>query len=142
MQPAHAPFGRPRHQAMAYHRVHIESQIGGSATPHRLVAMLFDGALEAMNNAKGAIAARQIESKCQAINRAVSIVDGGLRASLDMSSGGVLAQELHALYGYILARLTYANLKSDSHVIDECIRLLQPIRDAWAQIEPDRPVAN
>jgi flagellar protein FliS len=127
---------------MAYHRVHIESQIGGSATPHRLVSMLFDGVLESMNNAKGAIASRNIEAKGRAIARAVSIVDGGLRVSLDLESGGRLAQDLNALYGYILNRLTYANLKSDIHAIDECIRLLQPIRDAWNAIEPGRPVAN
>ena len=104
--------------------------------------MLFDGALEAMNNAKGAIASRNIEAKGRAIARAVNIVDGGLRVSLDMNAGGKLAQDLHALYGYILHRLTYANLKSDANAIDECIRLLHPIRDAWNAIEPGRPVAN
>jgi len=142
MQTASAPRARQLHPAMAYQRVHIESQIGGAATPHRLVAMLFDGALEAMNNAKGAIASRNIEAKGRAIARAVNIVDGGLRVSLDMNAGGMLAQDLHALYGYILHRLTYANLKSDANAIDECIRLLHPIRDAWNAIEPGRPVAN
>lgn len=142
MPTATASYARPRNPAMAYQRVHIEAQIGGSATPHRLVSMLFDGALEAMNNAKGAIASRDIEAKGRAISRAVSIVDGGLRVSLDTNSGGKLAQDLNALYGYILHRLTYANLKSDIHAIDECIRLLQPIREAWNAIEPGRPVAN
>jgi flagellar protein FliS len=142
MQTATFPRARHLHPAMAYQRVHIESQIGGSATPHRLVSMLFDGAIEAMNNAKGAIATRNIESKGRAISRAVNIIDGGLRASLDLNAGGKLAQDLHALYGYMLTRLTYANLKSDAHAIDECIRLLHPIRDAWNAIEPGRPVAN
>jgi flagellar protein FliS len=142
MSTATASYARPRHPAMAYHRVHIESQIGGSATPHRLVSMLFDGALESLNNAKGAIVSRNIETKGRAIARAVNIIDGGLRVSLDLESGGRLAQDLNALYSYILNRLTYANLKSDIHAIDECIRLLQPIRDAWNAIEPGRPVAN
>jgi flagellar protein FliS len=127
MQTAHAPYARNGLSAMAYRRVHIEAQIGGSATPHRLVSMLFDGAIEA---------------KGRAISRAVGIVDGGLRASLDMGSGGELAEDLHALYGYILSRLTYANLKSDIHAIDECIKLIKPIRDAWNAIEPGRPLVN
>jgi flagellin-specific chaperone FliS len=38
--------------------------------------------------------------------------------------------------------MTFANLKNDVGVIDECIRLLQPVRDAWNAIEPGRPVAN
>jgi flagellar protein FliS len=142
MTTATASYARPRHPAMAYHSVHIESQIGGSATPHRLVSMLFDGALESMNNAKGLIAERNYEAKGRAIIRAIAIIDSGLRASLDTQSGGRLAQDLHGLYGYIINRLTYANLKSDTHAIDECIRLLQPIRDAWNAIEPGRPVVN
>lgn len=142
MQTAYSPYARNGLSAMAYRRVHIEAQIGGAATPHRLVSMLFDGAIEAMNNAKGAITDRNIEAKGRAISRAVGIVDGGLRASLDLGSGGKLAQDLHALYGYILSRLTYANLKSDNHAIDECISLVKPIRDAWNAIEPGRPLAN
>ena len=65
-----------------------------------------------------------------------------LRATLDLASGGRIARDLHDLYGYVLRRMTFANLKNDVGVIDECIRLLQPVRDAWNAIEPGRPVAN
>lgn len=142
MSTATAFHARQRHPAFAYHSVHIESQVQGSATPHRLISMLFDGAFEALNQAKGAIVSRDIEAKARAISKAVNIIDGGLRASLDVPSGGRIARDLHDLYGYILGRITFANLKNDVGVIDECIRLLQPVRDAWNAIEPGRPVAN
>lgn len=142
MSTATAFQARPRNAAMAYRHMHIDAQIGGSATPHRLVSMLFDGAVESMNHAKGAMAQRDYEAKGRAINRTIAIMDSGLRAALDTASGGKLAQDLHALYGYIINRLIDANLKSDSHAIDECLRLIHPIRDAWNAIEPGRPVAN
>jgi len=142
MSTATAFHARQRHTAFAYHSVHIESQVQGSATPHRLISMLFEGAFEALNQAKGAMAVRDVETKSRAIAKAVNIIDGGLRASLDLNSGGRIASDLHNLYGYLLSRMTFANLKNDVGVIDECIRLLQPVRDAWNAIEPGRPVAN
>lgn len=142
MSIATAFHARQRHPAFAYHSVHIETQVQGLATPHRLISMLFEGALGALNQAKGAIIARDIEAKSRAVAKAVDIIDGGLRASLDLPSGGRIARDLHNLYGYILGRITFANLKNDVGVIDECIRLLHPVRDAWNSIEPGRPVAN
>ena len=142
MSIATAFHARQNHPALAYHSVHIESQVQGSATPHRLISMLFDGAMQSLMQAKGAIQSRDIQAKTRAIDKAVNIIDSGLRASLDLDAGGRIASDLHALYGYVLSRVTFANLKNDVGVIDECIQLLQPIRDAWRAIEPGRPVAN
>lgn len=142
MSTAYAFQARQHRPAMLYQRVHVESQVGGDATPHRLTSMLFDGALESMNRAKGALLSRDVQAKGQAIGRAINIIDGGLRAALDPSAGGQLAADLHGLYGYVLTRLTQANLNNDVAAIEECIALLQPIRDAWQAIEPGRQVAS
>jgi len=78
---------------------------------------------------------RDIEAKCKAITRAVRIVDEGLKASLD-PAGGELSANLGALYAYIAMRLTEANLNNDAARLDECLRLMQPLRSAWLEIAP------
>ena len=133
---------RRGHPAMAYQRVHVESQVEGYATPHRLVSMLFDGAFESIARAKGAIGERDIEAKGKAIGRAVAIVEEGLRASLDLKSGGKVARDLNDLYTYVARRLTYANLKNDVAALDECAKLLKPVQEAWNAIAPDAGVPN
>jgi flagellar protein FliS len=142
MSTTYAFQARQHRPAMLYQRVHVESQVGGDATPHRLTAMLFDGALESMNRAKGALLARDLQTKGNAVGRAINIIDGGLRAALDPRAGGQLAADLHGLYSYILTRLTQANLNNDVDAIDECIGLLQPIREAWQAIAPGHQVAS
>ena len=142
MSTTYAFQARQHRPAMLYQRVHVESQVGGDATPHRLTAMLFDGALESMNRAKGALLTHDLQAKGNAIGRAVNIIDGGLRAALDPQAGGQLAADLHGLYGYILTRLTQAYLNNDADAIDEFIGLLQPNREALQDIPPSRQVAS
>jgi flagellar protein FliS len=107
-----------------------------NASPHRLIEMLFDGCMDALAQARGALRCGQMDVKGRALGRAARIVDEGLRAALDMRDGGSLAVDLHALYGYLTMRLTAANLKNDAAAIEECQRLLTPLRDAWHAIGP------
>ncbi len=118
-----------------YHQVGIESQLS-SASPHHLVAMLFEGWMEAVAQARGAMRAGDALGKGRAISRAVRIIDEGLRAGLDLRAGGTLARDLHELYGYLTLRLTLANLRSDEAVLDECQRLMKPLQEAWTAIAP------
>jgi flagellar protein FliS len=121
-----------------YQQVGVETRISG-ATPHALVAMLFDGWMEAVAQARGALRNGDVVSKGQAIGRAVRIIDEGLRAGLDMKAGGTLARDLHDLYGYLTMRLTVANLRNDEAALDECQRLMRPLQEAWAAISPNDP---
>jgi flagellar protein FliS len=119
-----------------YKQIGVETAIVGTE-PHRLITMLFDGALESIAQARGALAAKDIEAKCRHISKAVRIVEEGLRGGVDLRVGGELAQNLHALYGYIATRLTQANLRSDDAALEECVRLLTPLREAWLAIRTD-----
>jgi flagellar protein FliS len=105
-----------------------------SASPHRLITLLFDGLLESMSQARYAIRNKKIEAKTHAINRAISITVQGLKGGLNMKDGGQIAQRLDALYAYVSVRLSHANLRNDEAAIEECQRLIEPIRDAWVTI--------
>lgn len=124
-----------RTSAGAYHRIGVETGVG-SASPHELVTMLFDGFNDAVAQARSALQQKRIEAKCKAITRAVRIVDEGLKATLDLDGGGKLAADLSALYGYVALRMTQANLNNDTGALDECLRLMEPVRTAWVAIGP------
>lgn len=127
------PFSQRRLSAGLYQQVGVESQLAG-ASPHALVAMLFDGFVESLAQARGAIRQGDAAAKGQAIGRAVRILEEGLRAGLDVRAGGSLAQDLDELYTYVAQRLTLANLRSDEAALAECLRLIQPLREAWTSI--------
>ena len=133
--PNTSSFGRPQAFAQAYARVGVETGVN-AASAHKLIAMLFDGFMDSVALAKGAMRTRQIETKGKAIGRAARIVEEGLKASLNMEDGGKLAEDLHALYVYVTVRLTAANLRNDESALDECVRLISPLRDAWLSIGP------
>ena len=124
-----------------YSQVGVETRVCG-ADPHQLVAMLFDGFQEAVAQARGALRNGDLAAKGMAIGRAVRILDEGLRAGLDLRAGGTLARDLDDLYRYLGLRLTVANLRNDEAALDECQRLMQPLREAWASIGGAAAVAR
>jgi flagellar protein FliS len=127
-----SPFAARNQNATMYAKVGLETDVQ-AASPHRLVAMLFDGVFDAMSQAIQAIQLGNVEVKGRALTRAVRILDEGLRAGLDLSAGQ-LATDLRDLYGYVCTRLTQANLRGDIAAIEECQRLLSPVREAWTAI--------
>lgn len=135
-----SPFSRPPIAARtglanAYHEVGVVTGVT-TASPHRLVAMLYDGLMTELTKAQGAIGKKDVEGKCTAISRAVRIVDEGLKSALDLQQGGQIAQDLNELYAYVSMRLTLANLRSSSEMIEECKGLIEPVREAWKAIGP------
>ena len=117
----------------AYAQVGVETGVA-SADPHKLILMLFDGALAAVAAARLAMNRAEIPAKVTAITKAIAIIDGGLKASLDTKAGGELADRLAGLYDYMLRQLLLANLHNESTMLDEVGRLLNELRGAWAQI--------
>lgn len=112
------------------------------ASPHQLIAMLFDGAACAIAMAGHHMAQKNIKAKGDSIAKAVDIVSNGLQAALDPEAAGAegaaLAADLAELYGYIVRRLTYANLHNDLAALDESARLLENVASAWREIDPAR----
>ncbi|MCV2351830.1 flagellar export chaperone FliS [Paucibacter sp. Y2R2-4] len=127
-----SPFASRTQRASMYRKVGLETDVQ-AASPHRLVSMLFDGVFDAMNQARSAIETGNTELKNRSLSRAVRILDEGLKASLNMQAGS-LATDLNELYAYLCMRLTRANLHGDAAAIEECQRILTPVREAWAAI--------
>lgn len=119
--------------ASAYRQVGVETSVG-QANPHDLVAMLFDGLLQALGAARGAMQRGDIKNKGRQIVIAVRIIEEGLKCALNLDQGGELAANLHGLYGYCVVRLTQANARNDESGLAEVVRLIEPIATGWRQI--------
>lgn len=104
-----------------------------AASPHRLIQMLFDGALDRIANAHGHINRGDIVAKGHDIGRAIAIVEG-LRMSLDRSVDHPLTVNLDQLYDYICRCLLRANLEGSTALLSESAGLLRELKSAWDAI--------
>jgi len=123
----------PQSAAQAYARVGVETGVI-AANPHRLVLMLFDGALCALSDADIHLTEGKLADKGEALSRALSIINEGLKASLDHTQGGRIAGYLADLYDYMSRRLLFANLRNDRTAMLEVAQLLGELRSSWAAI--------
>jgi flagellar protein FliS len=133
-------FGSRQTGANAYAKVGMETGVV-AASPHKLIVMLFDGALVALSTALNGMQSGNIGEKGKSISKAIMIIDSGLRAALDKKAGGDIAEGLDALYEYMSSRLLTANINNDTSIIEEVQRLLTELRDAWNAIA-DTPAAS
>ncbi len=117
----------------AYASIGLESGLS-TADPHKLVLMLYQGALLAIASAKNQMLRGEIAAKGASISKAIMIIDEGLKASLNMQAGGALAQNLADLYDYMNQRLLQANLNNDPAILDEISKLLSELKSAWESI--------
>lgn len=131
-------FGTKHRGVNAYANVGLETGVS-AASPHKLIVMLFDGALVAILSGVSAMNSGNVAAKGMAISKAINIIDNGLRAALDKSAGGEIAANLDALYEYISTSLFQGNLDNDPAKLEEAHKLLASLRDAWNQIGPATP---
>ena len=117
----------------AYARVGIESGVE-SADAHRLILMLFEGALVAIARAKAAMRAGDLRVKGESVSKAIQIVELGLKASLDEKAGGELALQLRSLYDYVAERLLLASMRNEPDGLDHAAGLLGQLKQAWEEI--------
>ncbi|MCG2578868.1 flagellar export chaperone FliS [Dechloromonas sp. XY25] len=116
----------------SYQKVEYDANIE-SASPHQLVALLFQGAEQAVALARVHMESQNLAEKGQSISKAIDIINLGLKASLDLEAGGEIAQNLSALYDYMARRLITANIKNQPAILDEVSMLLKEISSAWGE---------
>ncbi|MBX3664132.1 MAG: flagellar export chaperone FliS [Burkholderiales bacterium] len=134
-------YGQAQRALNAYARVGVETGVE-AADPHKLVLMLFEGAMIAVNDARRHLAGGEIAARGSAISKAILIIENGLKASLDMKAGGELAQHLADLYDYMRNQLLAANLHASLKPLEEVHRLLGDLKDAWAQVGDKRTAVS
>ena len=113
----------------AYQQVNTQTSIT-DADPHRLIQLLYNGALERINMAKARMQAKDFEGKGKLISKAIEII-GGLRSFLDFEKGGELSARLEGLYDYMERTLLEANAKNDVARLDEVANLLHAVKQGW-----------
>ena len=126
-------FGTSRPGAAAYRQISVSTD-ALAASPHQLIVMLFDGAIDAIGTAHTQLRQQDTEGKGRSITRAIGIIGSGLTASLDTSNGGEIAQNLAALYDYLIRQLLTANLRNDTQALEDAIALLHSLKDSWIAI--------
>jgi len=123
----------PRNPAAAYASVSVDTGVS-TADPHKLILMLFDGALLCVSTARIHMEKGEIAGKGEKISQAINIIANGLKVSLDMEAGGDLSEKLAALYDYMIARLLHANIHNQVPPLNEVANLLGELKGAWEQI--------
>lgn len=108
-----------------------------TATPGQLVLMLYEGAIGFLERGLAGFAHKDPLEFNQTINnnvvRAHAIVME-LNIRLDMQRGGEIAANFRKLYNYLLRRIQEGNLKKKKEPLEESVRHLRVLRDAWAEM--------
>ena len=102
-----------------------------TASPQRLLVMLYDRLALDLERAEDALVGKDREAAHVQLMHAQEIVLE-LRSSLqvDVWEGG---PRLAALYGWLVGELIQANLKGDVRRVRDCRAIVEPLRDAWHQ---------
>ncbi len=108
-----------------------------TASPHKLISMLLDGALGALAKAKGACERKSIEERTSHLNKATEIITG-LKGSLDLDKGGEVAGNLDALYDYMLGGVFQSNRSNDPEKIQEEMNIILEIKQGWSEMPNER----
>ncbi len=106
--------------------------------PADLVVQLYDGCIRFLRAAQTHHAAGDIAARGEALGRARAIVTE-LMATLDATHAPELAGQLMALYDFVLDRITQSVTDADPERLDAAVRVLTPLRDAWAEVARKTP---
>jgi flagellar secretion chaperone FliS len=98
-----------------------------------LVIMCYEKAIELLRQARKYYEEGQMEGKAAKLQRALDIIQE-LQASLNPEKGGQIAKNLAALYSYLTRRLLDGDLRRDLTAVEETIRILSELKDAWQKI--------
>lgn len=134
-------FGLNQQGVNGYAKIGVETGVL-AASPVKLIVMLYDGAITACHSAITHMQSQNIQQKGAMLSKAIIIIETGLRLSLDKKAGGEIAESLDALYAYMSARLTSANVRNQPEIVQEVIKLLTELKSSWEAIDQNKAVAQ
>ena len=129
MYMAQSRFGAAR---VRYQNIDLNSRIEG-ATPHGLVAILFDELLKALDAMEAAVRRKDFSQRGNKQSRALSILHG-LEGSLDHEGGGEIAQSLSAIYAEARRLIMLAGRDNDAEQVLRAREMLHQIASAWESL--------
>src|SRR3984957_1676246 len=133
----HSQRGAAQYRAVRSHGLVAD------ATPARLVQIMYEHILSELATAQGCM--NRIENnlplgdviaKGKSLGKAIRLINQ-LNATLDMERGRQIAENLRALYLYMLERLTFANVTNDTRIVAEAASLVRKVKSGWDQIVVD-----
>jgi len=127
--------------ASAYRNIGIETR-ADKHDQYEVALLMFEAVFESLSAAQGAIDGGDVVSKVKHIDKAIRVLQDGLRTSLDLDNGGELAANLDALYDYAVLQITTANLRNDKAQLAAVANLIRPIAEAWRDIRPTPAAHN
>jgi flagellar protein FliS len=118
----------PNYGSSAYKAISVNT-----ASPTKLVVMLYEGAIRFLKQAQEDIRKKDFAQKSQSVDRAVAIIQH-LQGTLDMEKGGKIAVDLDRLYTYVSSRVFEGSVKLDLKAFEEAIQLLTTLLSGWEEI--------
>lgn len=101
-----------------------------TASPEKILILLYDGAIRFLIKAKSAMAENDIQETHNNLVACQNIILEFMNA-IDMENGGDLAQKLYNLYDYFYNTLVQANMKKDVKKVNEILEHLKSLRETW-----------
>lgn len=111
---------------------HRYQQVQAStSSPGELLIALYDGLFRFLKGARALLEQGQRARAGELLSRAYSVVSE-LYIALDHDVNPELCSNLESVYGFCMDKITFANLRGSVEAVDEVIRVLTPLREAWA----------
>lgn len=101
-----------------------------TASPEKLILMLYDGAIKFLNQTKLAMNTKNIEEINKYITKTQDVISE-LMIALNMDYE--ISHNLYNLYDYFNRRLIEANIKKDPDILEEVLKHITELRQTWAE---------
>lgn len=131
---------RPNLAAARTRNQYLQAQVE-TASPTRLIILLYEGAVRFCYLGIEAMDAGDLEEQNKHLVRAQKIV-GELMSSLNKENGGEVAENLMRIYMYMLDRLVDANFEDNPKGVHEVIGLLSELKASWEEVDRMTTIAN
>ena len=119
---------------MLHHFTEERRDALATAAPERAITLFYDQAIECLHEAISAIARKAIAERCNATTATIEILSEMIQC-MELEPGDEIANNIQRIHRFIIARLPQVNLYNDAKFAAEAVRLLRPLRDAFALIE-------
>ncbi len=105
-----------------------------TASPTRLIVMLYDGAIRFLSQALPAMREKKYDQQSLLIGKAQSII-AYLRDTLDWEVGKAFSKSLDGIYAALQVSLNEASIYDKPELVEEAIGALRGLREAWAEVD-------